>query len=70
MNSSDHSAIQFVSPVLITVDQVATMLQVSTRTVWRMRSSGELPAPVRVAGGVRWRHTDVELWIKDGCPAK
>ena len=55
-------------PVFITVDQLATMLQVSSRTVWRMRSGGQVPTPVRICGSVRWRLDDVRAWIAEGCP--
>ncbi len=52
---------------LMTVEQLAAMLQVSTRTIWRMRSSGQLPAPVHVGGNIRWRVLDVENWLARGC---
>ena len=53
---------------LLTVDDVASLLQVSKRTIWRMRSCRQLPLPVKVGGGVRWRQCDIESWIADGCP--
>lgn len=56
--------------LLITVDQVANLLQVSERTVWRMRSGGDIPAPVRVAGNVRWRLGEIKDWINAGCPKR
>lgn len=54
---------------LIDVQEFATILSVSTRTVWRMLSHGKLIAPVRIGGSVRWRLVDVERWITAGCPA-
>ena len=54
---------------LMTVNQLAELLQVSTRTIWRMRSSGQLPSPVHVGGNVRWRSVDLENWLASGCKA-
>ena len=53
---------------LLSVEQVATMLQVSPRTVWRLLSSGELIEPVRIRGNTRWRRDELDAWINDGCP--
>lgn len=53
---------------LLTVEDVAALLQVSPRTVWRMRSSCQIPKPIKVGGGVRWRRQDIESWIAQGCP--
>lgn len=55
-------------PLLLTVDELGELLKVSTRTIWRMRSSNQLPNPVRIGGGVRWRLSEIENWIKEGCP--
>lgn len=54
-------------PLLIDVQEVARLLTVSPRTVWRWLSQGELPAPVRIGGSVRWRLGDVRRWIDGGC---
>ena len=55
-------------PALITADQLASMLQISTRTVWRLKSAGQLPKPVEVGGSVRWRAEEIHNWINRGCP--
>lgn len=54
---------------LITAEQLAGTLQVSKRTLWRMRSAGQLPRPLRIGGVVRWRREEVAGWIAEGCPA-
>ena len=59
-----------VAPVVVTARQLAIMLQVSKRTLFRMRSAGRLPAPLRVGGVVRWRLLDVQNWIANGCPSQ
>lgn len=69
MIASEMSSSPNVQPMLLTVDQVAELLQVSARTVWRMRSGGELPAPIRVLGSVRWRRAELESWVNARTPA-
>ncbi len=59
---------QEVAPLLISVQTVAKMLGISTRSVWRLHSAGKFIAPVRIGALVRWRHDDVERWVSDGCP--
>ena len=55
--------------LLATPKQVAKLLQVSTRTLWRMRSAGSLPTPIRLGSAVRWRRDEIEQWILAGCPS-
>jgi prophage regulatory protein len=52
---------------LMTVEDVAKLLKVSVRTVWRLRRNACLPHPVKIGGGVRWRISDVTTWIEQGC---
>lgn len=68
MSSAQGSRIASNKQLFITPRQLAVMLQVSIRTLWRWRSAGRLPAPVRLGGAVRWRLDDVTRWIDDGCP--
>lgn len=69
MVTSDIPSSTNAPSMLLTVDQVAESLQVSARTVWRMRSAGELPAPIRILGSVRWRRTELESWVNARDPA-
>ena len=55
------------TPALITAVDFATMLKVSVRTLWRLRSAGQVPEPVRLGGAVRWRLDEVRNWIARGC---
>ena len=55
-------------PLLISADQLADKMQISTRTLWRLLSAGKLIQPVRIGGNTRWRLDEVRLWIADGCP--
>lgn len=54
---------------LITVQELGRLLKMSVRSVWRLRSAGAIPPPVRIGGAVRWRLEDVARWIERGCPA-
>jgi prophage regulatory protein len=53
---------------LLTARELSDMLHVSVRTVWRLRSSAAIPAPVRIRGSVRWNRNEVQRWIDQGCP--
>ena len=55
------------SPRLIKAAEVAALVAISTRTLWRLVSVGRFPEPVRVGGSTRWRLADVERWIQQGC---
>jgi predicted DNA-binding transcriptional regulator AlpA len=56
---------------LLTVAQVARVLNVGERTVWRMTSrakggNGEFPKPVRIGGhAVRWRWQDLLKYLEE-----
>jgi predicted DNA-binding transcriptional regulator AlpA len=64
------SAVYPSDAVLVTPDQLAVWLQLSKRSLWRLRSAGQLPAPVRLRKAVRWRISDIENWLAQGCPAQ
>lgn len=50
-------------PMLMTGAQVAEELQVTLRTLRRMRAAGEGPKPIEVRGALRWRRVAVERWV-------
>ncbi|MHC4132472.1 MAG: helix-turn-helix transcriptional regulator [Planctomycetota bacterium] len=47
--------------------QLAQMLSLSARTIWRLRSAGRLPQPVTIGGSKRWLTKDIELFIDCNC---
>lgn len=53
---------------LIAVKELAVMLQIAERTVWRLNSAKKLPKPIRLGRSVRWRRSDIEAWLQAGCP--
>lgn len=64
-SGSPHSDL---SNRLITAKQLADLLAVSERTVWRLDSAGKLPLPIRVGGSVRWRNSEIQRWLLAKCP--
>jgi excisionase family DNA binding protein len=54
---------------LLNADEVAAMLNISERTLWRLLSAGKVPKPVRFGRSTRWRLAEVREWIEGGCPA-
>ena len=48
---------------LLRCDDVAEVLKISTRQVWRLTTSGTLPMPIRLGGATRWRHSDIQNLI-------
>ncbi len=54
---------------LITANEFAELLSVSERTLYRLKSIGQLPAPIVLGGSVRWRLSEIRDWVAKGCPA-
>jgi excisionase family DNA binding protein len=52
-----------VPSLLIRVEEVATLMGVSERTIWRRVSEKKFVAPVSVGSCTRWRRSDVEAFI-------
>lgn len=53
---------------LLTAKALAKTLSTSVRSIWRYKSSGQLPENVKIAGVIRWRQQDIDQWISMGCP--
>jgi excisionase family DNA binding protein len=47
---------------ILTVKEVAGYLKVNDRTIYRMASTGRIPA-FRVGASWRFRHSEIEEWI-------
>ncbi|MCZ6652649.1 MAG: helix-turn-helix domain-containing protein [Planctomycetota bacterium] len=55
-----------VESTLLTVRDIAKLLQVSMRQVWRLRSAGLLPEPIRIGSAVRWTSASIQEFIEQG----
>ncbi len=53
---------------LLSVAEVASLLNVCERHVYRMADAGQLPRPLRIGRTVRWDRRALERWIDAGCP--
>lgn len=49
---------------LLKAEQVAELLSVHVRSVWRQASVGELPSPIRIGGATRWRLAEILDYIE------
>lgn len=51
-------------PEFISAEDIAAILSVSIRTVFRLRARGVLPAPVEVSRNiVRWRRSAIQTYL-------
>ena len=50
---------------LLKVNELASRLGIGERTVWRMVSTGQFPAPIRLGRCARWRWKTVEQWLEE-----
>lgn len=46
--------------LLVTAEDVAGLLDISTRTLWRLVSAGKIVPPLKLGGSTRWRRADIE----------
>ncbi len=54
--------------VLISAEELAKLMRVSERTLWRLLSAGKVPQPLRIGRSTRWRLAEIREWIETGCP--
>jgi predicted DNA-binding transcriptional regulator AlpA len=51
------------SKELIRADDFAAILDISKRTLSRLRAKKLIPLPVRIGGSLRWRSRDVRAYL-------
>jgi predicted DNA-binding transcriptional regulator AlpA len=59
------------APAAATYDvrDLAAILKLSTRTVWRLSDAGSIPGKLRIGSkSVRWSKRVVDQWFERGCP--
>jgi predicted DNA-binding transcriptional regulator AlpA len=60
MDTAEH-----VSDFLLTVQDMADLLCLSTREVWRREAAGQIPAAIRLGRKtVRWKGSEVEAYMQ------
>ena len=55
-------------PLAVSAKELAAMLGVSLRQVWRLDSSGMLPNKIRLGGSCKWIRSEIMCWLEHGCP--
>jgi len=53
---------------LLTISQVARLIGVSSRTIWKMIADHRTPAPVHIGRLTRFRASEIDRWLRLGCP--
>ena len=51
------------SPALLTLEEAASDLRVASGTLYNWRHTGTGPKSIKVGSRVRYRQTDLDLWI-------
>ena len=55
--------------LLLSSEELASMLSISRATLWRMLAAGKLPLPLRPSPGiVRWKADEICRWVDSGMP--
>jgi len=54
--------------IAVSAKQLAQMMGVSMRQIWRLNSSGKLPKPIHLGGSVRWNRGEILNWFEAQCP--
>ena len=52
-------------PILMSAADLAAMLGISIRHVWRLRDAGELPKPIKLGALVRWHKAAIHRWLAE-----
>lgn len=53
---------------MLTVEQVAELLELGVRTVWRYEKAGKIPVSKQYGRKKKWDKKEFELWWKLGRP--
>ena len=54
--------------ILVSASDLAHLLGVSKRQIWRLRSRGDLIEPIKIGSVTRWPLDMVRAWITARCP--
>jgi predicted DNA-binding transcriptional regulator AlpA len=55
---------------MLTREDVASIFDISLRTLDRWVSGGDIPEPLKVGGRTYWTYSQIKDWIEQGCPAQ
>lgn len=66
--TAGQEAAPVVNAVLISIHDVATLLDCSTRHIYRLVDTRRIPQPIKLGAMLCWVRADFEQWIAAGCP--
>lgn len=52
----------------VSAKELAIMLGVSVRQIWRLNAAGMLPRAVSLGGSRKWLRKEIEAFLEAGCP--
>jgi predicted DNA-binding transcriptional regulator AlpA len=58
------------APLVVDVRGLAVLLSRSETSLDRDDAAGRLPKPIRIGRAKRWLISDIELWLRHGCPSR
>lgn len=56
--------------LVVSVKELACLLNASVRHIWRLSASGSLPKPIHLGKSVRWLRSEIEAWLEAGTPKR
>lgn len=56
--------------VLLTAEQSWALCNLGKSAWYKNKSSGKIPAPVKIGGALRWRRDELLAWIAADCPPR
>jgi excisionase family DNA binding protein len=65
-----HSSQENPAFQLLTASDLAEMLSVTKRSIYRWTGDGTIPKPVKVGGKKIWRSSDIDQWVQWDCPER
>lgn len=66
--TTGQAAVPVVNAALISIQDVAALLDCSTRHIYRLIDTRRIPQPIKLGALLRWVKSDFEQWIAAGCP--
>ena len=53
---------------LLSAKELAKMLSLSKRQIFRLNSCGKIPRPLKIGGSVRFKQDEIADWLAAGAP--
>jgi predicted DNA-binding transcriptional regulator AlpA len=60
--------INYPDTLLLSIADLAKWLSMTEQQVHNADVRGELPTPIKLSNADRWSTSEIEAWVKAGCP--